>query len=131
MTSRTLAFIISATLIGSALAWTRYAPHTSAQQSTVSAAVIERDGTQYITLLAKSGYHPKELTVRADTPTELTFVTDNTFDCSSSVTIPTLTYTTQLPATGTTTVALGTHKAGDIVTGGCSVSSYGFKIRFE
>jgi plastocyanin domain-containing protein len=131
MKSNILAVTLSFALIGGALAWTQYAPRVEAQASLPSAVTVDSNGIQHVTLIAKSGYHPKEITVRAGIPTKLTLLTDNTFDCSSSVTIPALTYKTQLPPTGTTTVALGTRTAGEEITGGCSMSMYGFKVTFE
>lgn len=131
MTSNTIAIGISLALIGSALAWTNLVPHTAAQTVTPEPVTVDAAGIQHITLTAKSGYHPKEVVARAGASTTLTFITDNTFDCSASLLIPSLTYKTQLPPTGTTTIALGTHTAGEEITGACSTVGIGFKIRFE
>ena len=131
MTSNTIAIGISLILIGSAFAWTKLTPHTAAQTAAPEPVVVDAAGIQHITLATKSGYHPKEVVARAGASTTLTFITNNTFDCSANLLIPALTYKTQLPPTGTTTIALGTHAAGDEITGACSTTGIGFKIRFE
>lgn len=98
--------------------------------STNGTATIE--GTdQVIKMTAKVGYTPNIITAKADTNTVLRVATSNTFDCSSSLRIPSLNITKLLPTNGNTDIALGSHKAGSEIDGTCSMGMYNFKIKFS
>lgn len=131
MKSTILALIVSAGIIGAAVLWIAVRPQPASSDPTPSSAILDSTGTQHVTLVAHNGYHPHSFTAKANTPTILTLVTDNTFDCSANVTIATLHYTTQLPATGTTTIDLGIRSSGETIIGGCASNSNGFTIVFN
>ncbi len=105
----------------------RSASDTPSTQSGVSV----QDGTQYIDMTAKGGYTPRRITARAGIPTVLNVSTRATFDCSTSIVIPSLDVRQTLPSSGVTKITLGTYKSGDVVTGLCSMGMYGFEIVFS
>ena len=99
--------------------------------NTTGAVPVSYSGeTQLIDLTAKNGFTPNVITAQANRNTILNVVTNKTFDCSSSVRIPALNISQNLPMTGTTQIALGAHNAGDVVDGTCLMGMYSFKIKF-
>lgn len=94
-------------------------------------SVITNDGdTQILNLVAKGGYTPNEIIAQADTETILKVSTNNTFDCSSALTIPELNFSKYLPATGITEIKISPQQPGSEIVGSCSMGMYGFKIKF-
>ncbi len=88
------------------------------------------DGKQIIEIKVKGGYSPEHSVAKAGIPTIVRFDTNGTFDCSSSVRIPDLDVTKNLPQTGSTDIDIGTPKAG-IINGICGMGMYPFDIKFE
>ncbi len=87
-------------------------------------------GQQIVTIDAKGGYSPQTSVAKAGVPTTLRFTTNGSFDCSSSVRIPDLGISKNLPSTGTTDIDLGTLSAGTL-QGTCSMGMYKFEINAE
>ena len=92
---------------------------------------VNTDGKQVIEIAVKGGYSPKAVTAKAGVPTVIRFVTDNTFDCSSSLSIPAINYRKNLPRTGTTDVDVPAQAAGTKLQGSCSMGMYSFTVDFE
>lgn len=90
-----------------------------------------RDGVQYITITAKGGYTPEISNARADLPTKLVMNTEDTFDCSSVLVIPSLKIQKNLPQNGETVVDIGTHKADEEIQGLCGMGMYNFIVKFS
>ncbi len=88
------------------------------------------NGIQIIEVQAKGGYSPRKSTAKAGLPTVLRFNTNGTFDCSSSIRIPSLGVEKLLPSTGATDIALNTPSAG-ILRGSCGMGMYPFEIEFQ
>jgi len=88
------------------------------------------DGTQIVTITAKGGYSPRRSEAKADLPTVLRFETSGTFDCSSSVIIPSLNIGKQLAISGATDIDLGVSSAGPL-QGSCGMGMYPFEINFN
>ena len=88
------------------------------------------DGTQIIEINAKGGYQPRKSFARAGLPTILRFNTFGTFDCSSSVRIPSMNISKSLPQTGSTDVDIGTQQVATL-KGSCGMGMYPFEIEFE
>jgi plastocyanin domain-containing protein len=89
-----------------------------------------QNGTQYIDLTAKAGFVPGKTIAQAGLPTVLNVSTNGTYDCSSTISIPTQNVSQLLPATGTTEISLGTPEAG-VMQGTCGMGMYRFEIEFE
>ncbi len=85
------------------------------------------DGTQIVTLQVKGGYRPILSQVKSGIPTVLRFETDATYDCSSSIRIPNLGISRNLPPSGATDVALGTLAPGTL-QGTCGMGMYRFSL---
>ena len=118
--------IIAGVIIGGAILVTR--GNSSTPLSGNGVTVV--DGIQIITLHAKGGYSPRVSIARAGIPTILRISTSGTFDCSSSVRIPSLNISKILPNTGSTDIDLGTPPAGSL-QGTCSMGMYPFEIQFN
>lgn len=102
----------------------------NADYSATSENVTITEGRQYIDLTAKAGYSPRKTLAKAGIPTVLKVITNGTYDCSSSISIPNHAISETLPATGITEIALGTPSAGRL-QGTCSMGMYSFEIDFE
>jgi plastocyanin domain-containing protein len=87
------------------------------------------DGKQIIDLTAAGGYSPEKSVAKAGIPTILRFNTNGTFDCSSSVRIPSLNVSKNLALAGITEIDLGIPKVG-IMYGSCGMGMYPFEIDF-
>lgn len=88
------------------------------------------DGKQVVTIKAKGGYLPKKSVAKAGIPTILRFDTSGTFDCSSSVRIPSMNISQALPQSGSTDINIGSGQVG-ILKGSCGMGMYPFEIDFK
>lgn len=88
------------------------------------------DGKQIIEIRAKGGYSPKHTIAKAGIPTILRMNTNGTFDCTSSVRLPSLNISQSLPMSGSTDIDLGTQKVSTL-NGTCGMGMYPFDIKFE
>lgn len=88
------------------------------------------DGKQIVEIRAKGGYLPRVSVAKSGVPTILRIDTSGTFDCSSSVRIPSKNISKLLPATGTTDIELGTLESGTLA-GTCGMGMYPFEITVE
>lgn len=86
---------------------------------------------QIIALEAKGGFSPTVSTAKAGVPSILRVSTNGTYDCSSALSIPSLGYRKNLPATGTTDIEIPAQTAGTTIDGTCSMGMYNFSIAFE
>ena len=137
--SKTTSIIIAALILGGAFYYTNHdsTPTTTSSGSTqkVSNVPVEnsviKDGVQYITITAQSGYSPRISTAKAGIPTKLIVKTNGTYDCSSSLVIRSLSYRNILPNTGETIIDAGTLTAGQTVQGVCGMGMYSFIIQFN
>ena len=109
-----------------------YIIFTNIDTSQKNNVMSEQDiaNAQVIEITAHGGYSPASINATANKPTILRIKTLNTFDCSSSLTIPSLNIRKILPANGTTDVNLGTFESGKILNGTCSMGMYSFEIKF-
>lgn len=89
------------------------------------------DGTQIIEISAKGGYAPQATLAKAGVPTVIRVSTNGTFDCSSSLVIPTIGYRGNLPITGTTDIPVPPQAAGAELQGLCGMGMYNFTIHFK
>lgn len=73
---------------------------------------------------------PKKSVVKAGVRTSLRINTKGTFDCSSSVRIPSMNISKNLPPSGVTDIDLGILSLGTVY-GTCSMGMYPFEIEVE
>lgn len=125
--------VAAAALVGAAVAFGGGSAAPSNPNSGALAAaggnVSVVDGTQIIEITAKGGYAPEKTVAKAGLPTVLRFETNGTFDCSSSVRIPSLGVGRRLPQSGATDIDVGTPAVGQLA-GTCSMGMYSFAVDF-
>lgn len=100
------------------------------EQSTPANNVSIVDGKQIIEITARGGYQPRKSVAKAGIPTIIRFKTNGTFDCSSSVRIPSMNIFKSLPQTGSTDIDVGTQSVGKLV-GSCGMGMYPFSVEFK
>ena len=88
------------------------------------------DGKQIIEIKAKGGYQPRSSVAKAGVPTIIRFDTSGTFDCSSSVRIPSLNVSKVLPQSGVTDIDIGNSQLG-LLQGTCGMGMYRFDVDFR
>ena len=88
------------------------------------------DGKQIIVINAKGGYQPRRSIAKAGLPTVIRFDTRGTFDCSSSVRIPSMNISKFLPQTGSTDIDIGSSTLGTL-SGSCGMGMYPFEVEFR
>ncbi|SRR5260221_11941847 len=102
----------------------------SVNKETTTQAVLSQ-GTQVIEMTAKAGFNPSFITAKSNNDTTLQVKTNNTFDCSSSIRIPSLGISKTLPSSGTTDILIAAQAPGTIIDGTCSMGMYHFQLKFE
>lgn len=128
MKATVTSIIIAIVLIGGVF---MFANNGGGASSTVNANNVSVvDGKQIIEITARGGYQPRNSVAKAGLPTVIRFETNGTFDCSSSVRIPSMNIFKSLPQTGSTDIDLGTQSVGKIV-GSCGMGMYPFLIEFK
>lgn len=91
-------------------------------------ATSDSNGNQVITLKAKNGFEPKISSIQANKSATLKVDTSNTYDCSSTISIPKLGISSVLPASGEKEFTIPPQMAGTVIDGTCSMGMYNFKI---
>ena len=131
MKSIILAIVFGVLLIGGVFILSSGSSSTEGAH-TVSHAnnVMIESGKQIVTIDTKGGYQPKRSVAKAGMPTVIRFVTNGTFDCSSSVRIPSLGIAKILPQTGNTDIDIGTPAVATL-QGLCVMGMYHFEIDFQ
>lgn len=104
---------------------------TSKPTSAASNNISSVDGKQVIEIKAKGGYAPTTTVAKANIPTLIKMKTQGTFDCSSSLLIPTMGYRANLPASGETLIEVPPQQTGSVLQGLCSMGMYNFSIQFN
>jgi sulfite exporter TauE/SafE/copper chaperone CopZ len=92
--------------------------------------VTIENGKQIVEIKARGGYTPRTSVAKSGLPTILRFNTSNTFDCSSSVRIPSLNISKSLPSSGLTDIELPNSSVGTL-RGTCGMGMYPFEIDFQ
>jgi plastocyanin domain-containing protein len=123
-----LPVVVTAFILGVAFLLTKKndIPAPSGPMSTVDVT-----GKQIIEIQAKGGYNPKQVMAKADVPTIIRMKTEGTFDCSSSLSIPSLGKRLALQPTGTTDIEVPSQKAGSSLKGVCAMGMYSFAVNFN
>ena len=122
--------IIALVLIGGVFFIVKGSPKTRNENITPANNVAIKDGIQIVEIKAKGGYSPRTSVAKANIPTILRFDTNSTFDCSSSVRIPSLNISKSLPISGLTDIELPGSDVGTL-KGSCGMGMYPFEIIFQ
>lgn len=120
------------TLMGSPLSVTNMVRVArAAEPDLASAPVPQSDGITLYLSAGNSGYSPRVLHARAETPITLNLVTNQTYSCSRSFVIPALRVEKLLPASGTETISIPAQTAGTVMQFTCSMGMYTGEIIFD
>ena len=106
-------------------------PQKTTLTTTSSTNISIDQGKQIIAIMVKGGYTPRETVATANKPTTLRLTTNGTFDCSSAVRIPQLSYQANLGANGTTEVQIPPQQPGTELRGVCAMGMYHFTLSFK
>lgn len=130
MKATAISIVLAGALIGGAILWSGASNVSSDRASAGADNVSVVGGTQIIEIGVRGGYHPQRSNAKAGVPTVLRFKTSGSFDCSSSIRIPSLGVARGLPSSGSTDIAVGTPGAGALY-GTCGMGMYSFEIDFS
>lgn len=128
MKATVLSIIIAIVLIGGAFMLANNNGGTDSTANANNVSIV--DGKQIIEITARGGYKPRNSVAKAGIPTIIRFETSGTFDCSSSVRIPSLNIFKSLPQSGSTDIDVGTQLVGKLV-GSCGMGMYPFSVEFK
>lgn len=125
-----IVLIVGASIItkGNSQTQTQTQNKTDTQVAFSNVSIV--DGKQIITISAKGGYQPRKSIAKADMPTIIRFDTRGTFDCSSSVRIPSMNISKVLPQTGLTDIDIGIQQVATL-QGTCGMGMYPFEVEFK
>lgn len=123
-----ISIIVAAAIIGGAFMLTGSGNNTGQTANANNVSIV--DGKQIIEISAKGGYQPRKSIAKAGIPTIIRFNTKGTFDCSSSVRIPSLNISKSLPQSGVTDVDIGSSQIGTL-NGSCGMGMYPFEVEFQ
>jgi plastocyanin domain-containing protein len=128
MKATIISIIAAVVLIGGAFMLIKGGDTTPQVANANNVSIV--DGKQIIKISAKGGYQPRKSVAKAGIPTIIQFDTNGTFDCSSSVRIPSLNISKSLPQTGSTNIDIGSGKLGTL-QGSCGMGMYPFEVEFQ
>ncbi|TAK57281.1 hypothetical protein EPO17_02385 [Patescibacteria group bacterium] len=123
-----ISIVVAGALIGGAFVLSENSPESNTDSVVNNVTVV--DGKQIVEITAKGGYMPRKSVVSSGMPTVLRINTRGTFDCTSSVRIPSMDISQNLPPTGVTDIDLGVLSQGTI-EGTCSMGMYPFEIEVK
>lgn len=123
-----IAILGAALLIGGAIMYTSKNPPQIPTEPANNVSIV--DGKQIIDVSVKGGYHPKVSTAKAGIPTVLRFNTNGSYDCSTTVRIPSMGISKSLPPSGSTDIDLGSPQVATL-QGVCGMGMYSFQVNFK
>jgi plastocyanin domain-containing protein len=130
MKATAVSIIVAGLIIAGAILLVSRSGQSSAVNQTNPNNVSIVDGKQIIEISARGGYQPRQSIAKAGLPTIIRVTTNNTFDCSSSVRIPSMNIFKLLPQNGTTDIDLGSQQVGTLL-GSCGMGMYRFEVEFQ
>lgn len=123
-----ISILAAAVLIGGAFILTKSGGDVGQVANANNVSIV--DGKQIIEISAKGGYQPRKSIAKAGIPTIIRFNTKGTFDCSSSVRIPSMNISKLLPQSGSVDIDIGTQEVATL-QGSCGMGMYPFEIDFQ
>jgi plastocyanin domain-containing protein len=126
----TFFLLLGIIVVGSGVLFFSSAPIPNTVTEEPIKKLMDTTGKQVIELVAKDGFTPRKSVAVAGKPAILRINTEGTFDCSSTVRIPSMNIVEQLPISGITDIDLGTPQAGTL-NGTCGMGMYPFEIEFK
>lgn len=126
-----ISILFTAILVAGTIVLVGLDKNSNGTNSQVANNVSIVDGKQIIIIDAKGGYSPRTTIAKAGIPTIIKVNTHGTFDCSSSLVIPSLGYRNNLSSSGETSIDVSPQKAGSKLQGLCAMGMYNFTINFN
>ncbi len=126
MKNTILSLVVAVALISGVM---YFAGNSNTASSTKN--VFMENGKQIVEINAKSGYSPKLTAAKAGIPTVLRMKTNGTYDCSAGLRIPSISYQTFLPASGSTDIDIPSQDAGGSIDAVCVMGMYNFAVNFN
>ncbi|MFA6158205.1 MAG: hypothetical protein WC763_01060 [Candidatus Paceibacterota bacterium] len=133
MKANLIAGLVAVVLIGGAFAFIQAGKSAGGEGQGSDAYannVSVVDGKQIVEIWARGGYQPRASVAKAGIPTVIRFNTKGTFDCSSSVRIPSMGISRILPQSGSTDIDLGIQGTSTL-QGSCGMGMYPFQVEFK
>ena len=124
-----ISIIAAAVLIGGAIILLGSGAGIAAAPSVDNVSVA--NGKQVVEIRVKGGYSPKLTAAKAGMPTILRMKTNATFDCTSSLSIPSIGYRNSLPPSGETDIEIPVQQPGTTLKGVCAMGMYHFAVNFN
>jgi sulfite exporter TauE/SafE/copper chaperone CopZ len=97
----------------------------------VASAAASAGSSQVIEILVKDGYTPEINQAKAGVPTLLRFKTQDTYDCSTAISIPQFGVHGVMPPTAVAEVKIPAQPSGTSVDGYCGMGMYHFQIQYH
>ncbi|HEX7620538.1 MAG TPA: sulfite exporter TauE/SafE family protein [Anaerolineales bacterium] len=121
------------TLMGSPLSLTNIVQAANAAQPELAsgAPIPQSDGINLYLSAGNSGYSPRILHAQAGTAITLNLVTNQTYSCSRSFVIPSLSVEKLLPSSGTESISIPAQASGTVMRFSCSMGMYTGEIIFD
>ncbi len=123
-----ISILIAGTIIGGSIMLANSKNNAGSTANANNVTIV--DGKQIVEINARGGYQPRKSIAKAGVPTVIRFTTKGTFDCSSSIRIPSLGISKNLPQTGSTDIDIGSGKVG-MLQGSCGMGMYPFEVEFQ
>ena len=123
-----ISILVALILVGGAFMLTKDKGEKAPAEPVNNVSIV--DGKQIITITAKGGYKPTNSVAKAGISTIIRFDTRGTFDCSSSVNIPSMNISKILPQTGSTDIDIGIPAVNEL-QGTCGMGMYPFSVTFQ
>lgn len=120
--------IIAVLIIGGAVLYANRGSNIPSDPLVNNVTIV--DGKQIIDMTVKGGYEPRKSVAKAGVPTVIRFNTNNSYDCSIAVRIPSLSISENLKPSSSTDISIGVPKAG-LLRGMCAMGMYSFEIEFS
>ena len=131
MNSTAISIIIVGLLVGGLIVFSRPNDNSNTPSAPLVNNVSVEGKDQIVEITAKGGYTPKVSAAKAEMPTILRMKTQSTYDCTSSINIPTLGIKKILPSNGVTDISIPPQKLGTRLNVLCAMGMYTTAIDFN
>ena len=106
-------------------------PKKATSQAVLGSSVTMVGDKQVVNIVAKGGFSPSRVELSANKSTTLHISTNDTFDCSNTLIIPSLKKQLSLPANGETEVEIPAQSPGAQINATCSMGMYNLQLNFK
>lgn len=126
-----ISIIIAGIIIGGSIILLKNNNENNINPNSGDSNVYIENGEQIIDITARGGYFPRRTIAQSGISTIIRMKTNNSFDCSIAVSIPSINYRKNLPPTAVTDIEIPAQKSGSTLQGLCAMGMYNFSINFD